>query len=322
MQLSLIYSLFVFMERLPTAVIDLGTNTFHLLIAQKASGGFTTLYAEQFVAKIGKGGINKGIITEEAYQRALQGLEKFKQKLEQYEVPAGKVFAIATSAIRNASNGPALVTDIETLTGIRVNIISGDEEAQLIYEGVKASLELNEHNSLIMDIGGGSVEYIICNKDGILWKKSFEIGAQRLLDRFMHTDPISVMSVMKLQEYVQEQLIPLTNAVHQYAPVVLIGASGAFDTLTEIYKKQQGLAATGSTSSELPVTAFKEIYEQLLTRDKQQRLAIPGMLEMRVDMIVVASCLIDLILENYNISSIRVSAYALKEGLMCRKLNS
>jgi exopolyphosphatase/guanosine-5'-triphosphate,3'-diphosphate pyrophosphatase len=311
------------MEHQPTAVIDLGTNTFHLLIARKAPAGFTTLYAEQFVARIGKGGISKGIITEEAYQRALHGLHGFKQKLEQYKIPAGRVFATATSAIRNASNGPALVADIETQTGIRVNIISGDEEAQLIYEGVKASLELNEHNSLIMDIGGGSVEYIICNQGGILWKKSFEIGAQRLLDRFMHTDPISVMSVMKLQEYVQEQLISLTNAVHQYAPAVLIGASGAFDTLTEIYnKKQQGFEATGSTSSELPVTAFKEIYELLLTKDNQQRLAIPGMLEMRVDMIVVASCLINLVLENYNISSIRVSAYALKEGLMCQKLNS
>lgn len=308
------------MEHQPLAVIDLGTNTFHLLIAIKdTTAGFTTLHAEQFVARIGKGGINQGIIADEAYQRALQALQHFRQKLDNYGVTADKVFATATSAIRNASNGKALIADIFAQTGIEVKVISGDEEAALIYLGVRAFMQpLGDENALILDIGGGSVECIICNKGGILWKQSFEIGAQRLLDKFMQSDPISVIAVMKLQEYLQEKLISLTNAVHQYAPQVLIGASGAFDTLAAIYQKKQSSVAKDIPANVMALTPedFKEIYEELLIRNKQERLAIPGMLEMRVDMIVVASCLIDLILNQYGITKIRVSAYALKEGLL------
>ena len=306
------------MKNTPVAVIDMGTNTFHLLIAKKnAPSGFSTLYAEQFVARIGKGGISKGILTEEAYQRALQGLHGFQQKLDEYGVLPGNVFATATSAIRNASNGQALLADIFTQTGIQVKTISGEEEAELIYLGVRSSMELGEENSLIIDIGGGSVECIICNQKGILWKQSFEIGAQRLLDRFMHTDPIAVVSVMKLQEYLLEQLIPLTNAVHQYAPHTLIGASGAFETLLDIYYKRHTLTKDlMKTEFELPLQDFMEIYEQLLTKNKAERLAIPGMLEMRVDMIVVASCIAQLVVSQYDITKIRVSAYALKEGLL------
>jgi exopolyphosphatase/guanosine-5'-triphosphate,3'-diphosphate pyrophosphatase len=306
------------MKNTPVAIIDMGTNTFHLLIAKKNTPtGFSTLYAEQFVAKIGKGGISKGLLTEDAYQRALQGLHGFRQKLDEYGVIPERVFATATSAIRNASNGQALLADIFTQTGIQVKAISGDEEAELIYLGVRSSMEIGQENSLIIDIGGGSVECIICNTNGILWKQSFEIGAQRLLDRFMHTDPILVVSVMKLQEYLLEQLIPLTNAVHQYAPRTLIGASGAFETLLEIYYKRHNLSKDIlKTEFELPTQDFTEIYEQLLTKNKEDRLAIPGMLEMRVDMIVVASCLIQVVISQYTINRIRVSAYALKEGLL------
>jgi exopolyphosphatase/guanosine-5'-triphosphate,3'-diphosphate pyrophosphatase len=182
-------------------------------------------------------------------------------------------------------------------------------------------MPLGNQTSLVIDIGGGSVEFIICNEKGIHWKKSFEIGAQRLLDKFMKTDPISMFSVMKLQEYVQEQLIELTNAVHQYAPKVLIGASGAFDTLIDIYHERDRIAPIGkATEFELPVNVFKEIYDELLTKNKDQRLAIPGMLEMRVNMIVVASCLVDWLLQVYKLNKIRVSAYALKEGLMSLKI--
>jgi exopolyphosphatase/guanosine-5'-triphosphate,3'-diphosphate pyrophosphatase len=109
--------------------------------------------------------------------------------------------------------------------------------------------------------------------------------------------------------------------VHQYAPRTLIGASGAFDTLLEIYHQRYQIATPASTTAfELPLQAFSEIYEELLSKSKEQRLSIPGMLEMRVDMIVVASCLIDLVLNQYGITNICASAYALKEGLLCKIL--
>lgn len=308
---------------MPVAVIDLGTNTFHLLIAEQATDGKPrTLHRETFVAKIGQGGISHGFLTEEAFSKTLDALEGFRKRINQFGIALPDVFATATSAIRNARNGPRLVEEINSRTGIRVQVISGDQEAEYIYYGVRAAVPLGEQTSLVMDIGGGSVEFILCNADRIYWKRSFEIGAQRLLDRYMTTDPISPASIGRLHDYLDETLIPLTNAVHQYQPVRLVGASGTFETFCAIRSASDGnvLDAEALVEAELDLTDFRVILAQLLQKDRAGRLSMPGMLPMRVDMIVVASCLLDFVLRKYRLTEIRVSGYALKEGVLTRLL--
>ncbi|MES2734093.1 MAG: phosphatase [Bacteroidota bacterium] len=304
----------------PAAIIDLGTNTFHLLIAEPQDCYFSAIHKESLVMKIGQGGISQGLLTGDAYQRTIEALAHFRQVIDQHGVSIERVFATATSAIRNARNGAQLVRDIEAKTGIRVEIINGDKEAEYIYQGVKASLALGQSRSLIMDIGGGSVECIIGNDTEINWKQSFEIGAQRLLDLFVSTDPISSQSITALNDYLAEKLIPLTEAVRQYQPQTLVGSSGSFDTLAEIHYLSIGQEydEDKQTAFSLPIQAYFQISHQLLTFNQQERLQIPGISAMRVDMIVVASCLINFALQQYPLQAhpIRVSSYALKEGVM------
>ncbi len=307
------------------AVIDLGTNTFHLLIAEGQPGGKpAVLHRETFVAKIGQSGISQGILTDEAFARTLSALEGFRRRIDGFGVPPESVFATATSAIRNARNGAALVEAIARQTGITVRVISGDQEAEYIYYGVRSAVALGTAPALVMDIGGGSVEFILANAGKIYWKRSFEIGAQRLLDRYLTTDPISPTAVRRLHEYLEETLIPLTNAVHQYQPVALVGASGAFKTLCAIDAEKRGESPDVGTLVEgtLELASFQTILQQLLTNDRAGRLAIPGMLPMRVDMIVVAGCLLDFVLRKYDLHRIRVSGYALKEGVLSQLLES
>jgi exopolyphosphatase/guanosine-5'-triphosphate,3'-diphosphate pyrophosphatase len=303
----------------PVAVIDLGTNTFHLLIAaKKPDKGFETLHRETFVARIGQGGISQGMLTDEAYQRTIGALEGFRQQTDKFGVTPDRIFATATSAIRSAHNGSQLVEEILHKTGIQIQIITGDKEAEYIYYGVQAALYIGEPTSLIMDIGGGSVEFILCNANQIYWKQSFEIGAQRLLDQFMQTDPISPQAIGRLNTYLDEKLIPLTNAIHQYQPEVLIGASGTFETLCAMQAEQEGqtIDLEELIEGELKFERFQTILQQLLQNDRAGRLALPGMLAMRVDMIVVASCLLNFVLQKYSLPRIRVSGYALKEGVL------
>ncbi len=305
------------------AVIDLGTNTFHLLIAEgEPDGPVTTLHRDTYVARIGKGGISQSYLTDEAFARTLTALSVFREQIDRFAVPLTQVFATATSAIRNARNGPELLAEIARQTGINVQINTGEQEAEYIYYGVRAAVPLGAVTSLVMDIGGGSVEFILCNAEKVYWKQSFEIGAQRLLDRFMTTDPIPPASVQRLHGYLEETLIPLTNAVHQYQPVALVGAAGAFETLCAIDAEKQGrpLDEENLRERKLELSSFKEILSELLRKNQAERLAIPGMLLMRVDMIVVASCLLDFVLRKYELSQIRVSGYALKEGLLSRML--
>jgi exopolyphosphatase / guanosine-5'-triphosphate,3'-diphosphate pyrophosphatase len=184
---------------------------------------------------------------------------------------------------------------------------------------------LNEQTALIMDIGGGSVEFIICNDQEIFWKRSFEVGAQRLMDRFFKTDPMPMESITAEKNYLADKLRPLTEAIAQYKPTKLIGSSGTFDTLCDIDALRKGDTSRQQTippSSKLSIPDFYSIHEDLLCKTHDERLAIPGMLEMRVDMIVLASIVVDFVLETYNLQEIRVSSYALKEGVLQQMLKS
>lgn len=298
------------------AIIDLGTNTFHLMIFE----GKNILFKTSIASKIGQGGINQGIITEEGIQRALNVLNIFKEKLIELEVNTENVFAFGTSAIRNASNQIEFIQRVKNETDINITVIDGDKEAELIYKGVSQAVKVDK-NALIVDIGGGSVEFILCNPDKILWKRSFEIGGQRLMERFMKKDKISPSEMSRLDEYLRQELLPLTNAVHQYQPEVLIGSSGSFDTLNDmLYWKNTGnFAPTDIIGFEYPISEFWKAFEQLVFANHEERMQIGGMIALRVDMIVVAVCLIKFVLQTYHIQEIKISNYALKEGafLMC-----
>lgn len=298
------------------AFIDLGTNTFHLLIVEVPSKKihFTTSIATQ----LGKGGINSQLITPEAIERAMKVLKDFRTEIDRFEIQPENIIATATSAVRNANNRMEFTDRVFNETAIKIQVISGDEEAALIYEGVRQAIEITRP-SLIIDIGGGSVEFIIANNSGILWKQSFEIGGQRLMELFMKSDPISTKAVERLDNYLRENLIPLANAMHQYRPEILVGSSGSFDTLNDIHwMKEFNSLPEEEIGFDYPIAAFKEAYELLVYRNRTERMEVSGMVELRVDMIVVAVCLVRFIVETYQIKEMKISNYALKEGLMNR----
>ena len=305
------------------AFIDLGTNTFQLLIVAQEGNTYQKIHEDSYAAKIGLGGISSGIITQEGIERAVFALKYFQEKLNEEGVIPENIFATATSAVRNASNGEAFCEEIFKRTGILIKVISGEEEAALIYEGVKLGTPIGNDTSLIIDIGGGSVEFIICNQDRIFWKQSFEIGGQRLMDKFMNSDPISPRSVQSLKDYLEEQLLPLTNAVHQYAPICVIGSAGSFETLIDLYfmKTFGQLPPIEQVSFELPIAEFYDSFLKIVSSNREQRMALAGMIELRVDMIVVGVCLIDFVLKRYDIRQIKVSNFALKEGVLSKQLS-
>ena len=315
------------------AVIDLGTNTFHLLIVEKIPyQPVKTLFRDSRPAKIGRsangtGGIARRIITPDAIDRALTVLRYYRTVLDEYRIAPETVAVYGTSAIRVAQNQQEFIATVRQETGLEIRVISGDEEAALIYAGVRASgvldpasaTEVVRPTALVMDIGGGSVEFILGDRERVFWKQSFEIGGQRLMERFMaESELISQPGMARLHSYLQEQLLPLTNATHQYPPSVLVGSSGSFDTLVDMYfHEETGVWPPADQAAfDLPLASFYHYYELLTTRNRAGRMALPGMVELRVDMIVVAVCLIDFILKSYGLTNLKVSTYALKEGAL------
>jgi exopolyphosphatase/guanosine-5'-triphosphate,3'-diphosphate pyrophosphatase len=241
-------------------------------------------------------------------------MQSFRNTIDRHG--AGKVYAFGTSALRNAANGEEVVRRIKDITGIDAAIIDGDLEAEYICMGARAAMDITE-KSLIMDIGGGSVEFIISDNDRIYWKRSLEIGAQRLLERFQKHDPITPEELAALDRHFDETLTPVFEALTRYNPHVLIGSSGTFDTLSDIFCITHDIHKTAEEiETPLSIDGFYEIDEDLLHKNRAQRMAVPGMIEMRVDMIVVACCLIRYVLSKHPFNRIRVSTYALKEGVL------
>ena len=307
------------------ALIDLGTNTFHLLIVEMpaAPGGKPhELLRTKAGVRLGEGGISQGEIAPAAYARALHTLAGFKEEIELHGIT--QVKATATSAVRAARNGPDLVRDILEQTGIQVETIGGAREAELIWKGVRQAVPLGgPAPQLLVDVGGGSVEFIIATQDAICWKQSFEIGAQRLLDQFF-PDPSGVLPAAALaaeRAYLAQALAPLTAAVAEFRPAGLVGASGSFDTLADMQAGRVAAEAERPACVELTLSSFQSSYAQLLRLDHDQRVALPGMFAMRADMLVVATVLIDFVLTTYGLGRIQASAYALKEGLLSELVN-
>jgi exopolyphosphatase/guanosine-5'-triphosphate,3'-diphosphate pyrophosphatase len=297
------------------AIIDLGTNTFHLLIANLKGSEIEIIEQIQIPVKIGECGINSQQISEAAFKRGIQALEGFSEVLKKYNITQIKAFG--TSAIRDAGNGSIFIQHAADL-GIPIEAISGDEEALLIYEGVKHSFALPEQTVLIIDIGGGSVEFIIAFKDHILWKESFKLGAARLIERFHSNDPITSDEVIKLSAFIEESLVPLWQALHQYPAEILIGSAGSFETLVEVLEKDLNekcplVSMHAKYVSTEQLNQFCDLMTQCNTKD---RLLLKGMASFRVDMIVVAAILMNVVANKASIRQVISSAYSLKEGML------
>jgi len=293
------------------AVIDLGTNTFHLIIADLSPAGVEVIYKTNLPVQLGQGRINENIITPEAFERGIQALKGFKKEIDTHQVKI--VRAIATSAIRSAANGKDFVIAALRIAGIAIEVISGHDEAAFIFNGVKATGVIQQQ-SLIMDIGGGSTEFIICNPDGPLWKKSYNIGAARLLQAYFHTDPISSADQSAIRNHLDEELADLKTACQKYLPQVLIGSAGAFETFAAMLLKDADLKTLSSAS--LDIAGYHDLSEQLIASTHAERAAMPNLIPLRVDMIVVAALLTNYVISETGLKAISLSTYDLKMGVL------
>jgi len=297
------------------AIIDLGTNTFNLLIADvNDNQSYNILLETKNAAKLGKGGINNRTITPEAMQRGIDALHQHLRTIADYSVD--KVVCIATAAIRSSSNGQEFVKRVKDEVGLDINVIDGQKEAQLIFDGIKQVMPLGKEKVMVLDIGGGSNEFIIANNEGVFWKHSFDLGVARLLDKFAPANPITQAEIDTIEAYFRTELQLLFDALKQYPVKTLIGSSGSFDTVSAMIAAihHPHLDMSKLTSYHIHLNHFLELHQVYLKSTVEERSKMERMDPARVEMIVLASLFINFVVRECNIANIWQCSFALKEG--------
>lgn len=293
------------------AAIDLGSNTFHLLIAEYKDNKIDILFKTNKPVRLSEDITRTNSIIPAAFDRGLSCLQEYKTILDEYNVDIVK--AVATSAIRSASNGNEFIEKAYQLTAIEIEIISGDREAELIYEGVKASGVI-QGRSIIMDIGGGSTEFIFCDQEKSYRSKSYNIGAARLMQKYFKTDPISAKDLEVINIHLQETLSEISIFNKEFKATNLIGSAGAFETYIEMINPEANIKSI--SCAEINLNQYKNLSSVLKKSTHQERLEMPNLIPLRVDMIVMACVLTDYILDNLNVQNMYMSTYDLKYGIL------
>ncbi|MGB0422869.1 MAG: hypothetical protein ACPGED_01040 [Flavobacteriales bacterium] len=294
-------------------IIDCGTNTFNLLVADISVAGWTSVFNQKLPVKLQEGGFLDGGIREVPFKRAVDAFTRLTELAKEKEVST--IHSFATSAVREASNGTKLVEEIYKETKVTIKIIDGQQEADLIKKGVLQTVSL-ETTALIMDIGGGSTEFIIADQSTTYWQKSFRLGVSHLFEKIQPNDPMSDLDINRLRKELEHTLVPLQQALKQWPCDLLIGSSGSFDSIVDMIEHRWGSLNPEQLARPILMGHFNWIYKHLIGTTREERVKVPGLKPIRADFIVISMIFIQYMVKNLGLNNLHQSEYALKEGVI------
>lgn len=294
-------------------IIDLGTNTFNLLIADVHAGGYSIIVQTKIGVALGMGGINSNTIAVDAVNRACEAFTSFLKKGNELGVERWN--GIATSAVRDAKNGVEFAEMLTNRFGIPVKIIDGIEEAELIYNGVSWNNALAA-NAIIMDIGGGSTEFIQVNENKISQLCSLNIGVSRVFQQQLFSDPLTKADQAHITNWFELQSEPLNSFQHGGR---LIGASGSFETFYEMIHQSSFDTSLGAIAIDLD--ALQTELDWIIQSNFTEREQHPWIIPIRRKLAPIAALKTKWILQKLEITEFILSPYSLKEGLLRQIIN-
>jgi len=300
-------------ESLRLAAIDVGSNSIHMIVAQADSdGGVTTLWRMKEPVGLGRMSFPSRRLSRDAIDRAVNVLARFQQaaKLRQAE----KIVAVATSAVREASNGGDLIERVKRELGLYVRVVSARDEARLIYLAVRHAMPLGDRPHFIMDIGGGSVEFIVGDAKKAALLESRKLGASRMSARFVSTDPISSEQKKALRRHYERELVPLCASIEKLHPVKAIGTSGTMENLAAMCAP--GGDSNGHGAEIIERKRFERMLATLLKSDVRQRSQMRGLDDGRKDQVIAGALLVNEIFERLHLKRILLCGSALREGIL------
>jgi exopolyphosphatase / guanosine-5'-triphosphate,3'-diphosphate pyrophosphatase len=298
------------------AAIDIGTNSIHMVVVQvKADFSFEVVDREKEMVRLGAGGLGGGALSPAAVAAALETLTRFKQLAVSRQVE--EILAVATSAVREARNGGEFLAAVEERTGIRPRVIAGTEEGRLIHKAAVYGVDASSGTTVVVDIGGGSMEVTLGTATEVHLARSFPLGAIRLTDRYVSSDPLSRADGRRLVKHIRSQFGEFAEQLNAAGFSRVIATSGTSLSLGDVALAGRRLF-DGSTIHHARVTAkaLHRARKQVVDLDMQRRLRLPGLDSRRADLIVAGAVLLDTVVRLLDAREVTLSDLALREGLI------
>ena len=297
------------------AAIDVGSNSLHMVVAQAdPDGSLTTLWRMKEMVGLGRISFPSKKLTEDAMNRAISTLRRFVQAARARGCE--KVLAIATSAVREAENGGDFLQRARRELGLGVKVVSAKDEARLIYLGVRHAVELGHRPHFILDIGGGSVEFIVGDSTKATLLESRKLGAARMTAQFVSSDPISPADLKALSAHYDSVLTPVCEHILALKPIAAIGTSGTMENLAAMCASIDKRENTGVINRD----SLSRLLTKLIESRSKDRATMSGLDDQRKDQITAGAMLVSELLRRLNMPEIRLCKSALREGILLEYL--
>ncbi len=298
------------------AVYDIGTNSIHLLIVEiRKDLSFEILDHEKDATRIGDGSFKKKKLSGAAMKRAFAVMDRFTKIAKKCGVR--RTLAVATSAVREATNGAAFIEALRKRTGVKVRVISGREEGRLIFLAARSAVETRGEKALVIDIGGGSMELVLGDSQKHYFLESYRLGVARLTDLFIRNDPPSKKEIKRLEQHIESQIRFGIKAVRRQEFSMVIGTAGTMIALAlVVHQSMKSRELQLINNFTLHREALEKFHKRLIRTSLKERLKIPGLEPKRADLLVAGSVLVTTLMRMLKMKRITISDKGIREGLV------
>ncbi len=297
------------------AALDLGSNSFHLLVADvRPDGGIEPVATDKEMLRLGSRVAETGSVGDEGTRQAVATVARFRAMAD--SLGAERVVACATSALRDGRDARRVIDQIKAATGVRVRVIDGDEEARLIFGAVRASVVIDPAPALAMDLGGGSLEVMIGDQARLWWSASLDLGVGRLTAELVRGDPPTAGDRRRVVRRVEDELAPFLAEITALGPASAIGSSGTLLTLMRLAAAARGPVPPRVNQLSVDIDDLRALEGQLLEQTSAERAALPGVDARRADLLPagIVTCLT--VMELAGVSRLTGCEWALREGMV------
>lgn len=299
------------------AVIDIGTNSMRLLLADFEEGQFVCRKKVINTTRMGTGIDERGRISEESIERNVIALAEFKNLAIEYG--CSSIRCIGTAALRNASNRDEFVKIALENTGVNVEIISGEEEALLGYKGVMGGVNLDDRYVLIIDIGGGSTEFIVGNSEEIILRESVGLGALRLTEKFIKNVPESKANLESMVQYIEENISNIIKRIKSLeTPLLLIGIGGTITSVSAIQQELETYSMEKIHFSKVSYSELKTQIDRISEMNIEEIRELKGLQTKRAEIILAGELILKSIMKSMDFQEIVVSEFDNLEGYILK----